>query len=81
MSPEEGADQFRYKEDEETPLYVLLSGSRGVTVTEDNIYTLRCEGILVGYDNDTSPEIVLQSEDVLPAPETLNFGFKGIDPW
>ena len=54
MSPEEGADQFRYKEDEETPLYVLLSGSRGVTVTEYNIDTLYSEGIVVDDDNDNA---------------------------
>ena len=27
------------------------------------------------------PENVMQSDDILPTPSPLNFGFHGIDPW
>ena len=35
---------------------------------------------MVGDDDEPSPENISNSEDVLPIPETLNFGFQGIDP-
>ena len=81
MPPENIVDRFRDKEDEETPLSILPSGSRGVTVNEDDIATFHCEGIVVDNDNDTALDNVLHSEDVLPVPKTLNVGFQGINPW
>ena len=48
---------FRYKEDEETPLPILPSGSRGITVTEADISTLRREGIAVYDDKKLLPRI------------------------
>ena len=44
---EERIDRLVDKEDEETPLTTPPSGSRGITVEEADISTLRCEGIEV----------------------------------
>ena len=68
VPPEEGADRFRDKEDEENPLPILPPGSHEITVTEDDIDTLRWEGISVDNNNDPAPESVIQSDDVLPTP-------------
>ena len=81
MPPEEGVDRFRYKEDEETPLHILLSGSRDFTVSKDNIATICSEGVLIDGDNEPTPENILDSKDVLNAPDTLNLGFEFIYPW
>ena len=81
MPPEDGVEGLRGKEDEETPLHILPSGSRGVTATKNDINTLRFEVIMVNNDNEPAPDNVYNSEDVLPAPETVNFGFQGINPW
>ena len=81
VPPEEGVYRFRYKEDEETPLPILPSVSRGITVTEADFFTLYCEGIAVDENNKTAPDNVMYSDDVLPTPSSLTFGFHGIDPW
>ena len=81
MPPEEGVDRFRYKEDEETPLHILLSGSCDVTVSKDNIATICSEGVLIDGENEPTPENILDSKDVLNAPDTLNSGFEFIYPW
>ena len=65
VPPEEGVYRFRYKEDEETPLPIIPSGSCGITVTKADIDTLCCEGIAVNNDNDPAPENVMKSDDVL----------------
>ena len=44
LPPEEGVDRFREKEDGNTPLPILPSGSCGITVTEADISMLRREG-------------------------------------
>ena len=44
---EGGVYHFRDKEDGDNPLHILTSVSRGVTVTDNNIDTLCCEGIVV----------------------------------
>ena len=67
------------KEDEETPLPIIPSGSRGITVTKAYIAMLRCEGIAVDDDNDPAPENFMQSYDVLPTPSSLTFAFRGIE--
>ena len=36
---------------------------------------------MVGDDNDTDPENLLHSKDILPHPKTVNFGFQCIVPW
>ena len=54
---EDGVERFRYKEGKDTPLPILPSGSRGVTVTKYDIATLRHEGIVVEDDNDPDPVI------------------------
>ena len=64
VPPEEGVDKFRYKEEEETPLHILPSGSRGITVTKDDIATLHSERIAVYYDNDPAAENFMHSDDV-----------------
>ena len=81
MPLENGLDRFREKEDKETYLTIFPSESRSVTVIKDYISTLRNYGIVVEYDNDTDPDSVLHSKDVLPSPEKLKFGFQGIEPW
>ena len=68
LPPEEGVDKFREKEDKETPLTTLPSGSRGITVAEAEIATLRCEGIEVDDVNEPAPENFMQSDDVLTNP-------------
>ena len=68
VPPEEGVYRFRYKEDEETPLPILPSGSRGITVMEGDISTLRCEGMVVDDDKKPAPGIFMQSDDILPTP-------------
>ena len=81
VPPEEGVDRFRDKENEGTPLPILPSGSRGITVTESDISTLHHEGISVNDDNNPAPENVMQYDGVLPTPSSLTFGFHGVDPW
>ena len=78
---EDGVDRFRDKEGKETSLPILPSVSHGVTVKKYDISTLRHEGILIDNDNDPVPENVLHSEDVWPAPKTLNLRFQGIISW
>ena len=56
LPPEEGVERFIYKEDKDTPLHILPSGSHGVIVTEANISTLCREGITFGYKNDPALE-------------------------
>ena len=68
VPPAEGVDRFRDKEDEETSLPILPSGSRGITVTETDIATLLRERLSVDDDNVPDPENVIQSNDVLPTP-------------
>ena len=68
VPPEEGVDRFRDKENEGTPLPILPSGSRGITVTESDISTLHHEGISVNDDNNPAPENVMQYDGVLPPP-------------
>ena len=81
VPPEEGIERFRDKEDEETPPPILPSASRGITLTEAEISTLRREGIAVDNDNNPTPENAMQSDDFFPTPSSLNFGFHGVDPW
>ena len=81
MPPEDGIDRFRDEEDEDTPMHILPSYSHGVTLTKENIYTLQRECTVVGDYNDNAPDNVSNSKDVLTAPEKLNFGFQGINPW
>ena len=38
-------------------------------------------GIVVDDENEPAPEKVLNYKDIMPAPETLNFGFQGFYPW
>ena len=80
VPPEEGIDRFRDKEYKETPLPILPSGSRGITVTEAGITTLRCEGIAVDDNNKPRPENVIQYDDVFPTPSSLTFGFYDVNP-
>ena len=47
---EERVDRFIVKEEEETPLPIIPSGSLGVTVTEANIATLFREVVTVKDD-------------------------------
>ena len=81
VPPEEGVEMFRYKEDEETPLPILLSYSRGITVTKADITTLCCDGIEFDDKNYPAPENAMHSDDVLPTPSSLTFGFHGVGPW
>ena len=78
---EEGVDRFIDKEDEDTPLTILPSDSRGITVTEADISTLRREGIAVDDNNKTFPENFMHYDDVLPTPSSLTFGFHVVSPW
>ena len=78
---EEGVDRFRDKEYEETPLPILPSGSRRITLTEDGIATLRCEGIVVENNNEPDPENSMQSDYVLTTYSALTSEFHGVDPW
>ena len=78
---EEGVDRFRDNEDEETPLPILLSCSRGIIVAEVDIATLRREGIAVDDGNNLAPDNFMQSDDVFPTPSSLTLGFHGIGPW
>ena len=63
---EEGVDRFKDKEDEDTPLSILPSGSCGITVTEADIAMIRYEGISVTGDNYPAPDNIIQYDDVLP---------------
>ena len=74
-------DRFRDKENEEIPLPILPSGSSGITVKEAYIATLCHEGIAVDDDNNLTPENIMQSDDVLPKPSSLTFGFHSVNPW
>ena len=47
---------------------ILPSGSRGITVTEADIDTLRREGKSVNDENEPAPENVMHYDDVLPTP-------------
>ena len=71
VPPEEGVDRSRDKENKETPLPILPSGSRGITVAEADITTLCREGISVDNDNDPAPDTVIQFDNVLPTPSSL----------
>ena len=81
MPLEDRVYRFRDKEYEENPLPIIPYGSRGVTVTKDNISTLNREDNVVDDGNDPVPENVLHSEDVLPSHETLKIVYQGIKPW
>ena len=59
VTPENGVCRFRDEEEKETPLPILPSGSRGITVTESDITTLRHEGIAVDDDNSPAPDNVM----------------------
>ena len=72
MPQEDEVYQFRDNEDEENLLIFPPSGSHGVTVTKENISTLRREGIVVDSGNYPAPENVFHSKDVLSDPEKLN---------
>ena len=48
---------------------------------EADIVMLRCEWIAVDGDNKPAPDNCMQSDDVLPTPSSLTFGFHGLDPW
>ena len=78
---EEGLYRFIYKEDEDTLLSILPSVIHGISVMEAVISTLCREGVAFDYDNNPTPENVMQSGDVLPPPSLLTFGFYGIYPW
>ena len=78
LPPEEGVDRFRDKEYQYTPLPILSSGSRGITVTEAEISTIFCEGIVVNYKNNPSPDNSMQSNYVLPNSSSITFGFNDI---
>ena len=80
VPPYDEVDWYKDKEDKDNPLTVLPSGSRGVTFTKYDISTLFCKGIVVEDENNPDLENVLSSEEVLPAPETLNLVFQGIEP-
>ena len=81
VTPEEEVDKYRYKEDGKNKLPVLPSGSCGITVEEDEIATLRCDGITVNDNNEPSYENFIRSDDVLPIPSSLNFSFHFINTW
>ena len=81
MPPEDGVDRCIDKDNEETPLPILTYGSHDVTVTEYNIDTLCREGSVAENDNYPDPENGLHSEDILPSPEIINFGFQVAGPW
>ena len=66
VPPAEGVDIFKDKEDEDTPLSILPSGSCGITVTEADIAMIRYEGISVTGDNYPAPDNIIQYDDVLP---------------
>ena len=68
VTPEERVYRFRYKEDKETPLPILPSGSHGITATEAYIVTLRHEGIEVNDNKNPAPENFMRSGDVFPTP-------------
>ena len=78
---EEEIDRFRDKEDKETLLTILPSGSHGITVTEADISQLRREGIAVDDDNKPTPENVMQYDDVLNNPSSITFGFHDVGHW
>ena len=73
VPPAEGVDIFKDKEDEDTLLPILSSGSRGITVTDADISPLRREGIAVDDDNGPAPENVMQYDNVLPTHSSLTF--------
>ena len=50
-------------------------------MTKADIATLLREGIEVDDDNDSDPENVMQSDDVLPHLSSLTFGFHGVNTW
>ena len=55
VPPEEGVDRFIGKEDEDTPLSILLSGIRGIIVTEADIAMLHREMTAVDGKNPPAP--------------------------
>ena len=81
VPPEQGVDRFRDKEEEETPLTIIPSGSHYITVKEYCIATLRCKGIEVDECNDRTPENTMHYDYVLPTPSSLKFRVHGVDPW
>ena len=50
-------------------------------MTESDIAMLCSEGIAFNDNNNLDPENVMQSDDVLPIPLSLTFGFHSINPW
>ena len=75
LPPEEWVDRFSYKEDEENPLPILLSGSSEITVTEADIATLCREGIEVN-EKTTLPlriSCILMMSFLLPHHPPLVF--------
>ena len=64
-------DRFRDKEDEDTTLSILLSGSLGISVMEADIATLCHERISVYEKNNPAPDNVMQSDYVFPTPSSL----------
>ena len=81
LPPEEGLDRFRDKKYGETHLPILPSGSRGITMTEAGIATIRRRGISVDDDKEPAPDNVMKSDDVLPIPSSLTSVFCFIYPW
>ena len=81
VPPEDGIDMFIYKEDKETPLPILPSGSCGITVMEADISTIHLEGIAVNDNNKPAPENIMQYDDVLPTFSSLTFVFHVINTW
>ena len=59
------------KEDEDTPLPTLPSGSCGITVMEADTATLCSEGIAVDDNKDPAPDNVMHSDNVLSTPSSL----------
>ena len=81
VPPEEGVDRFIYKEYKETPLIIFPLVSSEITVTESDIVPLRPGGVAVYGNNKPAPEKSMRSDDVLPPPSSLTFGFHGVDTW
>ena len=47
-------------------------------MTEADIATILHEVIVVDEDNKPAPENAMQSDDVLPTPSSLTFGFHDV---
>ena len=48
---------------------------------ETDISTLRCEEIEVDNNNGTATENLIESDDILPTPSSLTFGFNVVNLW